>query len=209
MDHSPAPDPFTISSLEALARHYEAPRELVLKKVAPRLDDTARAFIAASPFCILSSIGSHGPHATPRGDAPGFVACLEDGSLALPDRRGNNRLDALRDIIEDPRVALLFLIPGVGEALRVGGTARITADPALCAGFVERGKTPASVILVTPNAVYMQCAKSIVRSRLWGDTPRPAGVPTAGQMIASHTGGMVDPAAHDAAAPARLAETLY
>jgi hypothetical protein len=156
MDHSPAPDPFAISSLEALARHYEAPRELVLKKVAPRLDDTARAFIAASPFCILSTIGSHGPHATPRGDAPGFVACLEDGSLALPDRRGNNRLDALRDIIEDPRVALLFLIPGVGEALRVGGTARITADPALCAGFVERGKTPASVILVTPNAVYMQ-----------------------------------------------------
>jgi PPOX class probable FMN-dependent enzyme len=209
MDHSLAPDPFAISTLEALARHYEAPRELVLKKVAPRLDDTARAFIAASPFCILSTIGPNGPHATPRGDAPGFVARLEDGTLGLPDRRGNNRLDALRDIVEDPRIALLFLIPGVGEALRVGGTARITADPALCARFVERGKAPASVILITPREVYMQCAKSIVRSRLWGDMPRPAGVPTAGQMIASHTGGMVDPAAHDAAAPARLAETLY
>ena len=113
MDHNPAPDPFAISSLEALAQHYEAPSERALKKVAPRLDNTARAFIAASPFCILTTIGHNGPHATPRGDAPGFVACLEDGSLALPDRRGNNRLDALRDIIEDPRVALLFLIPGV------------------------------------------------------------------------------------------------
>jgi PPOX class probable FMN-dependent enzyme len=134
---------------------------------------------------------------------------MENGSLALPDRRGNNRLDALRDIIEDPRVALLFLVPGVAEALRVGGTARITTDPALCARFVERGKTPASVILISPREVYMQCAKSIVRSRLWGDAPRPAGVPTAGEMIASHTGGMVDSAAYDATAPARLAETLY
>ncbi|MBM3591747.1 MAG: flavin-nucleotide-binding protein [Alphaproteobacteria bacterium] len=209
MDQAPTPDPFAITSLEALARHYEAPSERALKKVAPKLDDTARAFIAASPFCILTSIGSNGLHATPRGDAPGFVTCLPDGELALPDRRGNNRLDALRDIIEDPRVALLFLVPGVAEALRVGGTARITADPALCARFAERGKIPASVILVSPYEVYMQCAKSIVRSRLWGDVPRPAGVPTAGQMIAAHTGGMVDPAAYDAAAPARNAETLY
>ena len=209
MEQTASPDPFAIASLEALARHYEAPSERALKKVAPRLDDTARNFIAASPFCILTTIGHNGPHATPRGDAPGFVACLEDGSLALPDRRGNNRLDGLRDIIEDPRVALLFLIPGVAEALRVGGTARITTDPALCARFVERGKTPASLILVTPREVYMQCAKSILRSRLWGDAPRPAGVPTAGEMIASHTGGMVDSAAYDATAPARLAETLY
>ena len=209
MEQTPSPEPFAIASLVALARHYEAPSERALKKVAPRLDDTARNFIAASPFCILTTIGQNGTHATPRGDAPGFVACLEDGSLALPDRRGNNRLDGLRDIIEDPRVALLFLIPGVAEALRVGGTARITTDPALCARFVERGKAPTSVILISPREVYMQCAKSILRSRLWGDAPRPAGVPTAGEMIASHTGGMVDSAAYDATAPARLAETLY
>jgi PPOX class probable FMN-dependent enzyme len=209
MEQTPSPDPFAITSLEALAQHYQAPSERALKKVAPRLDNTARAFIAASPFCILYTIGPNGPHATPRGDAPGFVACLEDGTLALPDRRGNNRLDALRDIVEDPRIALLFLIPGVAEALRVGGTARITADPALCARFVERGKAPASVILVSPREIYMQCAKSIVRSRLWGDAPRPANVPTAGEMIASHTGGMVESAAYDATAPARIAETLY
>ena len=209
MTQAPAPDPFAITSLEALAQHYEAPRDLVLKKVAPGLDATARAFIAASPFCVLATSGSNGPHATPRGDAPGFVMCLDNGDVALPDRRGNNRLDALRDIIENPEAALLFLIPGVAEALRLGGTARITTDPALRARFVERGKTPASVILLRPREVYMQCAKSIVRSRLWGDLPRPAGVPTAGQMIASHTGGMVDPATHDAAAPARIAETLY
>ena len=209
MDQAPAPDPFAIANLEALARHYEAPSERALKKVTARLDQTARAFIAASPFCILTTIGSNGPHATPRGDAPGFVVCLSNGDLALPDRRGNNRLDALRDIVEDPRVALLFLIPGVAEALRVGGTARITADPALCEGFMERGKAPASVILVSPREVYMQCAKSIMRSRRWGDMARPAEVPTAGEMIAAHTGGMVDSAAYDAMAPARNAETLY
>ena len=137
MQSEPLHDPFAIASLEALAQHYEAPSERALKKVAPRLDNTARNFIAASPFCILTTIGRNGLHATPRGDAPGFVACLGDGSLALPDRRGNNRLDALRDIIEDPRVALLFLVPGVAEALRIGGTARITADPKLCAQFAD------------------------------------------------------------------------
>ena len=98
-----------------------------------------------------------------------------------------------------------------GDQDYAGGrlTARITTDPALCARFVERGKAPASIILITPREVYMQCAKSIVRSRLWGDAPRPANVPTAGEMIASHTGGMVDSATYDATAPARLAETLY
>ena len=208
MDALP-PDPHAVTTLEQLAALYDAPRELVLKKVMPRLDATARAFIAAAPFCVLATAGREGVHATPRGDAPGFVTPLDDGTLALPDRRGNNRLDALRDIVEDPRVALLFLVPGVAEALRVNGRARITADPALRARFVERGKQPATVVLVAVREVYMQCAKAVVRARLWGERTRPSAVPSMGQLIAAHTGGLVDPVQYDRDAPARIAETLY
>ncbi|MGI9128865.1 MAG: hypothetical protein ACR2IG_11690 [Roseomonas sp.] len=137
------------------------------------------------------------------------MTCLDDGDLALPDRRGNNRLDALCDIVENLNAVQLFLIPGVAEALHVDGAVRITTDPKLCTQFMELCKTPASLILLRPREIHMQCAKSIVRSRLWGDVPRPASVPTAGQMIAAHTGGMVHPAKHDASAPARIAGTLY
>src|SRR5215218_5875651 len=134
------PDPHAITSLEALAQHYQAPHPRFIAKVTDRLEAKSREFIAASPFCILATSGSRGPHATPRGDAPGFVVPLDERTLALPDRRGNNRLDGLRDIIENPEVALLFLIPGVGETLRVNGTARITADPALRERFTVQGK---------------------------------------------------------------------
>ena len=133
-------DPFAITTAEQLAAAYEAPHPRFLAKVTDRLEATSRAFIAASPFCILATAGRHGPHATPRGDAPGFVVPLDETTLALPDRRGNNRLDGLRDILDDPQVALLFLIPGVGETLRVHGTARITTDPALRARFAVAGR---------------------------------------------------------------------
>lgn len=210
MDDALPPDPHAVTTLDQLVTLYDAPRDLVLKKVMPRLDATARAFIVAAPFCVLATAGREGIHATPRGDAPGFVTPLGDATLALPDRRGNNRLDALRDIIEDPRVALLFLIPGVPEALRVNGRARITADPALKSRFAERGKEPATVLLVTVREVYMQCAKAVVRARLWGErAPRSAAVPSMGQLIAAHTGGLVHPAQYDRDAPARIAETLY
>ncbi len=216
MDDAPPPaaaDPHAVTTAEQLAALYDPPRELVLRKVMPRLEATSRAFIAAAPFCVLATCGRHGPHATPRGDAPGFVAALDDATLALPDRRGNNRIDALRDLLDDPRVALLFLVPGVPEALRVNGAARITADPALKARFAERGKEPATVLLIAVREVYMQCAKAAVRARLWGGrdgaAARPAAVPSMGELLAAHTGGMVDPAQYDRDAPARIAETLY
>jgi uncharacterized protein len=207
---SPMPaDPFAVTSLERLAELYQPPSEAVLRKVHPRLEATARAFIAASPYCLLATSGPHGVHCTPRGDAPGFVMPLDDRTLALPDRRGNNRLDALRDIIANPAVALLFLVPGVGETLRVNGQARITADPTLRDRFAVQGKPPTTVVLVTVQEVYMHCAKAVMRSVLWAGRPRPPGVPTAGQMLAAHTGGMVEPASYDAAAPGRLAATMY
>ncbi|MCO6419658.1 pyridoxamine 5'-phosphate oxidase family protein [Siccirubricoccus sp. KC 17139] len=206
---SPLGDPFAITTLEQLAQHYDAPRELVLKKVTHRLEERTRAFIAASPFAILATCGSNGPHATPRGDAPGFILPLDEGTLALPDRRGNNRLDGLRDIVENPEVALLFFVPGIGETLRVNGTARITADLALRERFTEQGKTPATVLLISVREVYMQCAKALMRSRLWGERKRPEAVPTMGQLIAAHTGGLVEPESYDRDAPQRLRDTMY
>ncbi|HYF06777.1 MAG TPA: MSMEG_1061 family FMN-dependent PPOX-type flavoprotein, partial [Acetobacteraceae bacterium] len=180
-----------------------------IAKVTDRLDATARAWIAASPFCILSTVGSRGVHATPRGDAPGFVATTDENEILIPDRRGNNRLDALRDILEDPRVTVIFLVPGASEVLRVHGTARITADPVLRARFVERGKEPTTVLAVAVTELFMQCAKSIMRSRLWDGRARPAGLPTMGQLIAAHARNGINPEEYDRAAPARLVETLY
>lgn len=202
-------DPHAVTTLEQLAALYEAPRELVLKKVTDRLHAPTLRFIGLAPFCLLATAGSKGVHCTPRGDAPGFVAALDETTLALPDRRGNNRLDALRDILENPEVALLFLVPGAGEALRVNGRARITTDPALRARFVAEGKEPATVLLVAVREVYMQCAKSIMRSSLWDGRKRPAGLPSMGEMLAAHTAGAVEPASYDAEAPARLVATMY
>ena len=202
-------DPHAVTTLEQLAALYDPPRELVMKKVTPRIEAKSRAFIAASPFAILASCGPQGVHATPRGDAPGFVEVLEDRLLALPDRRGNNRLDALRDIVANPEVALLFLVPGAGEALRVNGTARITADPALRARYEVDGKPPTTVLLVAVREVYMQCAKSIMRSKLWGARERPRAVPTMGELIAAHTGGLVEPVSYDAELVQRYKDTMY
>ncbi len=209
MDSTLPADPFAVTSLEALGRLYPEPQPRVLAKVHPRLEATARAFIAASPYCLLATHGPQGVHCTPRGDAAGFVVALDDHTLALPDRRGNNRLDALRDIIAQPEVALLFLVPGVGETLRINGLARLTADPALLARFPAQGKLPTTMVLVQVREVYMQCAKATVRSVLWAGQPRPPGVPTAGQLLAAHTNGQVEAASYDAEAPQRLLDTMY
>lgn len=200
------PDPHAVTTPAALDALYPAPRPLVLAKVTDRLDAASRAFIAASPFCLLATAGPRGLHATPRGDAPGFVAVLDERTLALPDRAGNNRLDALRDVLDDPRAALLFLVPGAGEALRVAGAARLTADPGLRARLSAGGREPATVLLLTVAEVYMQCARAVARAGLWGGAARPATVPTAGALLAAHTGGLVDAAAYDAEQAARVAE---
>lgn len=209
MDMQPPADPFAVTSEAQLRALYAEPAGLAVSKVAPRIEATARAWIAMSPFCILSTVGSRGVHATPRGDAPGFVAVEPDGTLIIPDRRGNNRLDGLRDILEDNRVSVIFFVPGASEVLRVHGTARITSDPALTGRFVERDKTPTTVLVVHVTEVFMQCAKSIMRSRLWDGRKRPEGLPTMGKAIASQSGQSFDTGAYDAAAPERLQQTMY
>ena len=203
-------DPHAITSLAALEALYGPPRPVAVMKVRRDLDGPSRAFIAASPFCVLSTRAADGRlHGSPRGDSPGFVAVLSDTELALPDRRGNNRIDALRDIVANPQIALLFLVPGVADALRVGGRATLTTDPSLRSRLAHEGREPATVIRVAVEEVFMQCARAVVRSRLWAGVARPGGVPTAGELLASATGGAVDAAEYDAAQPARIAETLY
>lgn len=203
-------DPHAVTDPEALEALYGPPSRNAVLKVRRDLDAPSRAFIAASPFCILSTRAADGRiHGTPRGDAPGFVAVLSDTELALPDRRGNNRLDALRDIIADPEVALLFLVPGAGETLRVGGRASITTDPALRAALAHDGREPATVIRIAVREVFMQCARALIRSKLWAGVTRPERVPTGGELLASATGGAVDAAEFDSVQAPRIAATLY
>ena len=146
-----------------------------------------------------------------KGDAPGFVRILNERLLAIPDRPGNNRIDNLRNIVEDGRVSVLFIVPGVGETLRVNGTATISADPELLASFAVQGRLPRSVILVQVQTVYFHCSKALVRSKLWerGAQENKPAVPTAGKILQHISGGAFDGDAYDRELPERLKTTLY
>ncbi|QFZ85751.1 pyridoxamine 5'-phosphate oxidase family protein [Variovorax paradoxus] len=202
----------TVAQLEAL---FGQPGEASLKKEVPYLHPSYQALIAASPFAVLATLGPGGLDASPRGDAPGFVAVQDEKTLLLPERRGNNRIDSLRNIVTDPRVALLFLIPGVGETLRVNGRARITAAPELLARFAVEGRAPQCVIEITVETVFFQCARAIQRSKLWApvpeDVPRtvPRTVPTPGAILSALTDAAFDGATYDRELPARQRSTLY
>jgi PPOX class probable FMN-dependent enzyme len=170
-----------------------------------------RAMIEASPFLVLATCGPEGLDTSPRGDPPGFVQVVDERTLLIPDRRGNNRIDTLRNILHDPHVALLFLIPGCGETIRVNGRATISTDPALTQSFPVNGKTPVTVIVVAVDRIYYQCAKAIVRSKLW-DASRHVerkSLPSAGTILADLTGGKAGGPEHDRTAPERLKATLY
>jgi PPOX class probable FMN-dependent enzyme len=197
----------TEAELEAL---YGLPSGAAVIKEIDHVSDHYRAFIEVSPFVVLATSGPEGLDCTPRGDPAGFVRVVDRKTLMLPDRRGNNRLDALRNIVRDPRVALLFLVPGIGRTLRVNGTASITTDPALCASFAIEGKTPRSVVVVTAERVYTQCAKALVRSRLWdpaSHVPESA-LPSSGEMLRALSAGF-DAEGYDRDYPRRLRETIY
>jgi PPOX class probable FMN-dependent enzyme len=200
-----------ITSVEALERLYGQPFGPSIAKETDRITAHYRAFIEAAPFFALASAGADGLDCSPRGDAPGFVRVADENTLLIPDRRGNNRADTLRNILHDPRVALLFLIPGCGETIRVNGRAKISTDPALTQSFLVDGKAPRSVIVVAVERIYYQCAKAIVRSKLW-DASRHvdrASLPSAGTILADLTQGRVGGPEHDRAAPERLKATLY
>lgn len=198
----------TIAELEAL---YGQPGEAALVKVTDRVIPEYAAFIAASPFVALATCGQEGLDCSPRGDLPGFVRIVDDRTLMLPDRRGNNRIDSLRNIIEDGRVGLLFLVPGSGTTLRVNGTAQISVDPDLCASFAVDGKAPRSVIVISVAQVYFQCARAIHRSRLWDPESRvdPASLPSPGQILAATSRQRIDGEAYDAEWPERARKTMW
>ncbi|MGE8504816.1 MAG: pyridoxamine 5'-phosphate oxidase family protein [Pseudomonas sp.] len=175
----------TITTLDELLALYGESHERSRRKELPRLIEPYRALIGASPFVVLASVGPDGLDCSPRGDAPGFVQILDDQTLLLPDRPGNNRIDSLRNIVENPRVALLFLIPGVGESLRVNGRAEISLDPELLELGRAQGKLPRSVLRIHIDSCYFQCSKAAVRSGLW-DASRQverASLPSAGDIF--------------------------
>jgi PPOX class probable FMN-dependent enzyme len=170
-----------------------------------------RAFIEAAPFFALATSGPDGMDCSPRGDPPGFVRVHDERTLLVPDRRGNNRIDSLRNLVHDPRVALLFLVPGCGETIRVNGRAKISVDPALRENFVMEGKTPRCVLVVSVEREYYQCPKALVRSKLWDATRHVdrKSLPSAGTILAGITDGRVGGAEHDRAYPERLKATIY
>lgn len=175
-----------IATHEELRALYKSPGVNAVRKELPRLDGHCRSFIAKSPFVLIgSSDGNGNGDVTPKGDRPGFVAILDDTTIAIPDRPGNNRLDTLENIIVNPAVGLLFLIPGMNETLRINGHARITTDHALRERLAVEGKLPASVIVVAVKAAYMHCAKAFLRSDLWKPEgwPDRASLPTLGEIL--------------------------
>lgn len=203
--------PHQITTGDQLAALFGSVGEASLRKEVPFLHPHYRALVEASPFVVLATSGHGGMDASPRGDAAGFVVVENDTTLLLPERRGNNRIDSLHNIVADPRVALLFLIPGVGETLRVNGTATISVDPVLLQRFVVQGRPPQCVLVVTVQTVYFQCARAIQRSALWQGVPaeRPAHLPSPGTILAALTDAAIDAAQYDRELPARQRSTLY
>ena len=198
----------TIAELEAL---FGPVGEASIRKEVPYLHPHYQAVIKASPFAVLATASPEGLDVSPRGDPAGFVEVQDERTLLLPERRGNNRVDSLRNIVADPRVALLFLVPGVGETLRVNGRAAISVEPALLERFAMNGQPPKCVLVIAVETVLFQCARAIVRSNLWqpvpADAPRP--VPTPGEMLEALTQAAIDGANYDRDLPERQRTTLY
>lgn len=200
-----------ITASEQLDALYGAPVGNSLTKEIDYISSSYRKFIEAAPFVVVATSGAEGLDCSPRGDPAGFVRVRDRNTVLVPDRRGNNRVDTLRNLIEDPRISLLFLIPGVGETLRINGRAEIVAGPKLCASFEMQGKAPVSVLVVTAERVYFQCPKALVRSRLWHPEARieRSKVPSGGDILAEITDGEIDGAARDLAYPQLVKDTLY
>ena len=203
--------PVPVHSLEQLAALYGQPSEAALIKESAVLTDAYRALLEASPFVVLATSGPGGLDASPRGDPAPVLVVQDERTLLLPDRRGNHRLDSLRNIVADPRVALLCLVPGTSETLRINGRALVSADPVLCQRLAIAGKPPATVVVISIDVVYVQCARALARSQLWNPATWPSrdSLPSAGQMLSSASQGRFDGAAYDAALPLRQGDSLY
>lgn len=201
----------TIATLEQLEALYGVPHERSLRKELGYLSAPYQALVAASPFVVLGTHGPDGLDCSPRGDAPGFVRILDERTLLLPDRPGNNRIDSLRNILHDPHVALLFLIPGVGESFRVNGRATISLEPELLALCEAQGKLPRSVLRISVDTCYFQCSKAVVRSGLWAVERQVerASLPSAGDLLKAVMDPQFDVQAYEQQLQERLKTQLY
>jgi hypothetical protein len=199
-----------IATTEQLEAIYGQPKDASTVKVADHVTPFYRVLIDNSPFAALATCGPEGLDCSPRGDLPGFVRVHDEKTLMMPDRRGNNRIDSLRNIVRDPRMALLFLIPGSGSTLRANGHGRVSADPDLLASFKMEGKSPRTVIVMTVGEIYFQCARAIVRSDLWNPDKRvdPRHLPTPGQILAAMSDNTVGGESYDREWPERARKTM-
>ncbi len=195
-----------ISALEAL---YGEPGAPALRKVAGHLTPLYRKWIMASRFCVLSTVGPDGTDASPRGDDGPTVLELDPGTLAMPDWRGNNRLDSLRNIVSDGRVSLTFMIAGSNTVVRLNGKARLTQDRDLRARFEKNERQPATVILIQIGEIYTQCARALMRADLWRGLEKRMDLPTAGEILAEMTAGEEGGQPYDDAWGARAAKTMW
>ena len=198
----------TLTELEAL---YGLPAGPAVIKEVDYITELYGKFIEKAPFVVIATYGPEGTDCSPRGDPAGFVRVLDRKRVLIPDRRGNNRIDSLRNLVRDPHISLLFLVPGVNETLRINGRARIIVDPQLAASFAINDKVPQTLIEVTADRVYFQCAKAPIRSRLWSSetqVPRSA-LPSSGQILEQIPNGGVDSTAYDLSYPERLKQTIY
>jgi hypothetical protein len=200
-----------IATVEQLEAIYGQPNDASTVKVADRITPSYRVLIEKSPFAALATSGPEGLDCSPRGDLPGFIRINDDKTLMMPDRRGNNRIDSLRNIVRDPRIALLFLIPGSGSTLRVNGRAQISVDSDLLASFEVEGRAPRTVVIMTVDEIYFQCARAIVRSDLWNPDRRvdPNSLPTPGQILADMSDNRVGGEQYDREWPERARRTMW
>lgn len=203
---------YILRSQEELKSFYGEPHEHSVLKVNDFLDDNSRAFIEAAPFAVLATSDAEGNlDCSPRGDYAGFVRVLDEKTLLIPDRRGNNRTDSLKNIIENPSVALLFFVPKINETFRIGGTARISAAPDLLKQFAVDGKPPKTVLIITVKEAFIQCSRALVRSDLWQPEKHfsAENVPTIGTILAAHTKSGMEAEKYDKGLPERVSQTLY
>ena len=200
-----------ITTLEELDALYGEPVPAAITKEIDYISDHYKVFIDKAPFVVVATVGPEGMDCSPRGDPAGFVRVRDRKTVLIPDRRGNNRVDTLRNLVRDPRIALLFMIPGIGQTLRINGRAEIVIEPELNASFAMNGKLPKCVLVVTADRVYTQCPKALVRSRLWSADAQIARseLPSPGEMIAALSKGTINGEDYDAAYPQRLKETIY
>lgn len=190
---------------------YGQPAEASLLKVATRLTPAYRRLLEASPFFALASVGAEGLDCSPRGELGGAFVIADDKTLIIPDRRGNNRIDTLRNIVADPRIAALFLIPGSMTTVRLNGLAIVTADAALLESLSRDGKAPRSAIVITINEIYTQCGRAVIRAGLWDDAHHvdAGALPSVGDVLKERSDGAFDGESYDANWAARAAETMW